>query len=137
LGNNAKELAKYVLKDPLLSDVQFGRWVRPATAIRADELFDVLHESATGKITGVPPNIRNNVISLFEALDVNKDALEKAGAEVKATEDVMQNLSQAVAKLTDKTVKAEITSALTQVSARMSALGSNTANQIVHTADEA
>jgi hypothetical protein len=44
-----KALADHLLKDPLISDSQFGRLVGKATAVRPEELFDLLHRIAIGK----------------------------------------------------------------------------------------
>lgn len=128
-----KQLADHVLKDSLLSDVQFGPVVRPASAIRADELFDVLHRIATDKKAGTPTDIQNSVIRLFSALGVDKSVLERTGATVKEAQDVMQKLSTAVESIKDETAKTEVSKAFSEVSTKMTTLANNAANQMLTT----
>ena len=70
----AKSLADHLLKDDLLSDSQIWKWTYRTNAVRADELFDLLHRIATGKKTKTGDKttpeeeikIKNDVITLLK-----------------------------------------------------------------------
>ncbi|MDB6027381.1 MAG: hypothetical protein JWM68_3604 [Verrucomicrobiales bacterium] len=89
-GGQGKRLADQLLKDPLISDSQFGRWVGKTNAVRAEELFDLLHRIAIGKKTftpdqldknTTPAQIRDDVIALFKNLGVPAHVFEMAAEE--------------------------------------------------------
>lgn len=62
----AKGLADHCLNDTLLSDFQFAGMHWSGSAVRADELFALLHRIATGKKPGTPPEIQADVIALVQ-----------------------------------------------------------------------
>ena len=65
VGKQGKNLADHLLKDPLLSGSQFLDHVGTAKAVRAEELFDLLHRIATDRKPGTPDEIKQDVITLF------------------------------------------------------------------------
>jgi hypothetical protein len=73
----AKRLADHCLSDRLISDCQFGDKVWAASAVRPDELFDLLHRIATGK---------KIVVAEEDLKKAQDDATATADEETTATE---------------------------------------------------
>ena len=93
----AKKLADHCLNDSLVSDSQFLGFKGRATAVRTDELFDLLHRIATGTKPGSPDEIKKHAVSLFKALGVPDSVFELAAAE-RAKLVILENgLREAVA----------------------------------------
>lgn len=114
-----KKLSDHLLRDSLLSDVQLGTLVRPASAIRPDELFDVLYRIATGKKEGTPPDMRAGVLDLFAALGIERSVLESHGKQLTQTHQVINNLSTTLATLPDGPEKASISNTLKELNASL------------------
>lgn len=108
VAGRGKLLADYLLKDPLISDSQIGSKVKPATAVRADELFDLLHRIATGKKTGTKDGIKNDVITLFKGLGVPDYIFEMAADEIEKLSDRIGIISTTLNTLPDGQAKAQL-----------------------------
>lgn len=100
-----KALADYLLKDPLISDSQIGNKVKPASAVRADELFDLLHRIATGKKPGTPAEIKNDVVALLKSLGVPASVFELLASEKEKLQTLKADLSATLGALQDGPAK--------------------------------
>jgi len=134
-----KQLADHVLRDPLLSDKQIFRWVFPATAVRPDELFDVLHRIATGRkqVPADRPDLKASAISLLKALGLTDADLAVGASVAAARDDAVAALSTTIQSLPDSPEKNALTQAAAQVTARLNTLATAAATQVAATATTA
>ena len=114
-----KELADHLLKDPLLSDSQIRGAVKLTSAVRADELFDLMHRIATNKKPGTPEEIKKNVITLFKSLGVPDSVFTVAEAEMTKLTDLKANLEKAVQALPDGPAKEAANTALQETTTKL------------------
>lgn len=132
-----KKLADHLLRDSLLSDVQLGSWVRPASAIRPDELFDVLYRIAAGKKEGTPDDIRSSVLELFASLGIERSAFEAAGQKIDRTHEVIRSLTAALDGLPDGSQKSAIFGTLDELNTSLSSLTASAGKQVIDLAADA
>lgn len=104
-----KALADHLLKDPLLSDFQLGRIVGSASAVRADEMFDLLHRIASGEKKAPenkdanaksPYDPKGDIIKLFGKLGVSEGNINDLQNKGQGTLDAINSLTDAVGALT-------------------------------------
>lgn len=117
-----KALADHLLKDPLISDNQIGKSVKMAAAVRADEMFDLLHRIATGKKPSTPDEIKGHVITLLINLGVDKSIFEKAEDKLSELNRRKQGLDAALAKLPDGPDKNAVQAVIAGVTQELSDL---------------
>lgn len=117
-ATKAKQLADHCLSDSLLSDFQIGGIRRPASAVRADELFDLLYRIAKDPKSGAPDEVKKHVKALFKGLGV---PVEMAEAEYGKLEALKGHLDEKLSELPDgsplkqalKTIEEETSARLT------------------------
>lgn len=138
-NGRGKELADHLLKDPLLSDRQGWGIVGAATAVRPEELFDLLFRIATGKkaITGpvggkandngssaaadAQKKIKDSVDMLFNGLGITPADLNSNRIATSANEK-MAALKKAAESLPDGEVKTQLLSRLGEAISEMGQL---------------
>lgn len=101
----SKKLADHLLTDRLLSDKQFLWGVGTATAVRPEELFDLLHRIATGQKIVTDEDVKAGIYRLFAALGIDRATLSMSNPTV-----VLTSLQAAVTSLPGATA-AEIKAA--------------------------
>lgn len=102
------ELAEHLLKDSLISDSQIGQWVGTAKAVRAKELFALLHSIAIGKKPDTPPEMKNHVITLFKNLGVPASVFELVESEKTKLEALKDDIAKQLANLPDGPAKEQL-----------------------------
>jgi hypothetical protein len=154
--DGAKELADGLLKDTMLSDRQFSvrlgkfgwDFTLKATAVRPEELFDLMRRIASGEKT-VDPTVKTRVVTLLQKLGLNEAALsagvvlvdpvaraqaQQAAAQVK--NNLLASLSEAAAALPDGAEKAVVSLAIKKATTEAETLTQNATEQILRVADE-
>lgn len=84
IDDKAKELAAHILRGPLLSDSSFKHWPsrwRIGTAVRTDEVFDAIHQIATGR-RAAPAELIGAARNLLLGLGVNHKQLAEAAKQM-------------------------------------------------------
>ena len=121
---DAKKLADHCLTDTLLSDFQLeGLKTRPASAVRTDELFELLHRIATDKKPSTPADIKAHVITLFTSLGVPAGM---ADAERAKLEDLETQLTASLAALPAGEPRAVLQNTLKETTDKLAAAAANT-----------
>lgn len=119
-GSLGKRVADHVLKDPLLSDNQIFLWCGRTTAVRPEELFDLLHRIASGRKKVNDAKIQAGVKKLFARLGLSEAELNgnSAASPLRALVEAMPDglpKIEAMAAL----VAAEASAATKQVQAKL------------------
>lgn len=100
-GEKGKNLVDRLLMDRLLSDSQLGNRVWRTNAVRADELFDLLHRIATGRKTTTADKsspkdeigIKQDVITLLKGVGVPDSVFARTADETKKVEAWLAGIS--------------------------------------------
>ncbi|NBV22074.1 MAG: hypothetical protein EBS05_09165 [Proteobacteria bacterium] len=114
-----KLLADHLLQDHLLSDAQIGESVKLASAVRADELFALLHRIATDQKPGTPAAIKNDVIVLFKSLGVPASVFELVESEKQRLAALKADLDTQLAVLPAGPVKDQLLKVKADTEARL------------------
>ncbi len=117
-----KILADHLLKDPLLSDNQIGPMVNMASAVRADELFDLLQRIATGRKQGTPGEIKGHVITLLTSLGVDRSVFENATEKIRELTEQKQSLESLLNRLPDGVEKGAVQAVVAEVTRKLKEL---------------
>jgi hypothetical protein len=116
LEQNTKDLARLILKGPLLSDSFLPdwpviRWWRHSAAIRPDEVFDAIHRIATGRRPS-NPTLQKTARTLLVALGMDEKTINDAAAKSprahKTAKSFADTADDAVHSLSDKKVRAQV-----------------------------
>jgi hypothetical protein len=128
IEQNAKELARFVLKGPSLSDSFLPdwpviRWWRHSAAIRPDEVFDAIHRIATGR-RSASPTLKEDAQTLLIALGVDAKIISGAAAKIRGAEETatsfIDTANKAVQSLPDEKIRAQVEAVLESAKARLS-----------------
>jgi hypothetical protein len=116
LEQNTKDLARLILKGPLLSDSFLPdwpiiRWWRHSAAIRPDEVFDAIYRIATGRRPS-NPTLQKAARTLLVALGMDENTIDDAAAKSprahKTAKSFADTADDAVHSLSDKKVRAQV-----------------------------
>jgi hypothetical protein len=119
LKQNTKDLARFILKGPILSDSFLPnwpviRWWRHSSAIRADEVFDAIHRIATGRRQATDTE-KKSAQTLLVALGMDEKTISDAAAKLQSLQEpaksVADTTSEAVRSLPDEKVRAQVQAA--------------------------
>ena len=128
IEQNAKELARFVTKGPLVSDsflpdLPVLRWWRHSAAIRPQEAFDAIHRIATGS-RSASPTLKENAQTLLIALGMDEKTIKEAASRIRGAEENAQSIADiannALQSVSDQKVRAQLQAALDGAKARLS-----------------
>jgi hypothetical protein len=114
-----KTLADHLLNDALISDSQCWRIKGAASAVRPDELFDLLHRIATNKKPGTPDEIKQDVVTLFRNLGVPASVFELVENEKQQLENLRADITTQLAALPDGPAKEQLQKVKTETEAKL------------------
>lgn len=120
----SKKLADHCLNDTLISDSQFLGFKGRASAVRTDELFDLLQRIATGRKplgTEGDHEIRQHAVALFKALGVPENVFTLVENEVSQLRNLHSDLTTQLDSLPPGPAKEAMQKALDETSRRLTA----------------
>ena len=130
--NQIQELARLILKGPLLSDSFLPdwpvvRWWRHSAAIRPDEVFDAIHRIATGR-RPASSNLQESAQTLLVALGMDEKTINDAAAKIRGAQEIAESFAEktandAVQSLSDEKVREQVQAALDSAKARLTSYG--------------
>ena len=119
LKQNTKDLARFILNGPILSDSFLPnwpviRWWRHSSAIRTDEVFDAIHRIASGR-RPASSTLKESAQTLLVALGMDEKIISGAAAKLHSLQEPAKSVagtaSAAVQSLSDEKVRAQVQAA--------------------------
>ena len=119
LKQNTKDLARFILKGPILSDSFLPDWPviswwRHSSAIRTDEVFDAIHRIATGR-RPANPTLQKTAQTLLVAIGMNEKTIKGIAPKIrgahKTAKSFADSADDAVKSLSDQNVHEQIQAA--------------------------
>jgi hypothetical protein len=119
LKQNTTDLARLILKGPLLSDSFLPdwpviRWWRHSAAIRPEEVFDAIHRIATGRRSASQAQ-KKSAQALLVALGMDEKTISDAAAKIrdalKTAKSLAGTANDTAQSLSDEQVRAQVQAA--------------------------
>ncbi len=116
LKQNTKDLARFILKGPILSDSFLPnwpviRWWRHSSAIRTDEVFDAIHRIATGRRSATDTQ-KQSAQALLVALGMDEKTIDDAAAKIRVAHKTAKSFAgtanDTVRSPSDEQVRAQV-----------------------------
>jgi hypothetical protein len=120
LKQNTKDLARFILKGPILSDSFLPNWPviswwRHSSAIRTDEVFDAIHRIATGRRPDATNAQKESAQALLVALGMDERTNDGAAAKIPGVQEPAKSVAatagDAVQSPSDEKVPAQVQAA--------------------------